>query len=204
MYPETDIPDIVVTGELLGSVLSLLPEKWDAKVKRYEEEFSLSRDLALRLYDSGYAALFETLASEGKVGPSVLASTLVDLPVRLTREGVPEERVDDALLVSVVRAIGDGRMAKEAAFDIALSVGSGKARDVEDALRALGLTSMSEEELEGEIDKILVAEAALIREKGEAAFSPLMGRVMEVARGRADGETVSRLLRRKLKAALRR
>ena len=70
-------------------------------------------------------------------------------------------------------------------------------------LAALGLKPMSREELEREIDKILSEEAALVREKGDAAFSPLMGRVMAMARGRADGETVSRLLRQKLKRALR-
>ena len=203
MYPETDIPDIVVTGEMLASLSERLPEKWDAKVGRYMKEFSLSRELALRLYDSGYAPLFETLAPEAGVAPSVLASTLVDLPVRLVREGVPEERVDDSLLVSVVRAIGAGRMAKEVAFDVAFSVGSGKAGDVDEAIVALGLKTMSAEELGRVIDRVLSEERALVKEKGEAAFSPLMGRVMQLARGRADGEAVSRALRQKLKRALK-
>jgi glutamyl-tRNA(Gln) amidotransferase subunit E len=201
MYPETDIPDIVVTRETLESLSSRLPERWDAKVARFEKQFSLSRDLALRLYDSGYAPLFETLAPEAGVAPSVLAATLVELPVRLVREGVPDEKVDDALLVSVVRAIGEGKAAKEAAFDLALSVGSGRAKDIDEALVALGLKAMSKDELERAIDGIIAEEAALVSEKGEAAFSPLMGRVMEMARGRADGETVSRLLRQKLKKA---
>ncbi|HME19537.1 MAG TPA: Glu-tRNA(Gln) amidotransferase subunit GatE [Nitrososphaerales archaeon] len=203
MYPETDIPDIVVTREALASLESRLPERWDARVGRYEKEFSLSRDLAFRLYDSGYAPLFESLAPEAKIAPSVLAATLVDLPVRLVREGVPEEKVDDALLVSVARAMGDGRVAKEAAFDVALLLGSGRAKSIDDALRDLGLKAMSRDELESEIDRIIAGEASLVKEKGEAAFSPLMGRVMERARGRADGQVVSRLLKQKLKSAVR-
>ena len=203
MYPETDIPNIVVTCEMMESASSQLPERWDRKVKRYEEEYSLSRDLALRLYDSGYAPLFENLASETSIASSVLAATLVDLPVRLLREGVPEEKVDDVLLVSTVRAMDEGRVAKEAAYDVALLVGSGKARTTDEAIAALGLKMMSSDELESEVDRVLREEARLVREKGEAAFSPLMGRVMARARGRADGQTVSKLLKQKLRKAVR-
>lgn len=203
MYPETDIPEIVVTDRMLKSVSSRLPERWDKKVKRYEREFLLSHDLALRLYDSGYAPLFENLASETGIAPSVLAATLVDLPVRLLREGVPEEKVDETLLVATLKAMDEGRVAKEVAFDMALLVGSGQARTIDEAIAALGLKMMSSEELESEIDKVLKEENRLIREKGEAAFSPLMGRVMAQARGRADGQTVSRLLKQKLKRAVK-
>jgi glutamyl-tRNA(Gln) amidotransferase subunit E len=201
MYPETDIPDFVVTREKLESITSGLPERWEERVRRYEERFALSRELALRLYDSGYGGLFESLSSEGGIAPSVLASTLVDLPVRLTREGVPEEKVDEALLVSTVKAVGQGKVAKEAAFDVALQVGSGRAKTIDEAITALGLKTMSSAELEFEIDRTLAEDAGLVREKGEEAFSLLMGKVMARVRGRADGQTVSRLLRQKLKGS---
>jgi glutamyl-tRNA(Gln) amidotransferase subunit E len=203
MYPETDIPNIVITREMVESASSRLPERWDKRVKRYQEAYSLSRDLALRLYDSGYAPLFESLASETSIASSVLASTLVDLPVRLLREGIPEEKVNEVLLISTVKAMDKGRVAKEAAHDVALMVGSGKAKTIDEAIVALGLKMMSNEELDSEIEKVLKEDARLVREKGEAAFSPLMGHVMARARGRADGETVSRLLKQKLKRAIR-
>ncbi len=204
MYPETDIPDLDVTADLLRSVSSKLPERWDAVVGRFEREHSLSHDLALKLYDSGNAPLFESLARSTKIARSVLAATLVDLPARLLREGVPEEKVDDVLLVAIVKALASGKVAKESAFDIAIMVGSGKAKSVEDAIMALGLTSMSEKELEALVDQALRDEANLVHEKGEAAFSVLMGRVMAKARGRADGQAVSTLLKRKLRAASKR
>jgi Glu-tRNA(Gln) amidotransferase subunit E-like FAD-binding protein len=103
----------------------------------------------------------------------------------------------------VARAIGRGKAAKEAAFDLGFLVGTGRAKDIDGAVASLGLKSMSKAELEREIDRVLSEDAALVKEKGEAAFSVLMGRVMQQARGRADGEAVSRLLREKLKAASR-
>jgi glutamyl-tRNA(Gln) amidotransferase subunit E len=202
MYPETDIPDIIVTKERLQRLAAQLPESWDSRVKEYEKRFRLSHDLALRLYDSGYSSLFETLASKKRVAPSVLATILVDTPVRLGREGVPDERISDDLLVSIIDAVAVGKLAKEAAYEVALLVGSGKARTVDDAVSALGLRSMSKAELEREVDSVLREQAALVRAKGEAAFSPLMGLVMSRARGRADGQTVSEVLARKLKLAV--
>ncbi len=41
---------------------------------------------------------------------------------------------------------------------------------------------------------------ALIQEKGDRAFSVLMGEVMKLARGKVDGQKVSKLLRRDLDA----
>ena len=202
MYPETDIPDLAVTKRMTEEATGRLPERWDERVERYQSAYSLSRDLALRLYDSGYSDLFEdAVAKPAATAPSVLASLLVDLPPRLVRDGVPEERVDDGLLLSVYRAVAEGVVAKEAAFEVALAVGSGRAATVSEAVAKSGLKNISGAELEGEVDQVLAAHSSLVQEKGEAAFSVLMGAVMQRVRGRADGRVVSDLLLKKLKAA---
>ena len=90
MYPETDIPDFQVTDGVRKRVAGLVPERWTAVVKRLQGRYSLSEDLALKVYDSDSSAEFEGLAKGVKLEPSFVASTLVDLPTRLAREGVPE------------------------------------------------------------------------------------------------------------------
>lgn len=202
MYPETDIPDIVVTSGRLKKIAESLPEPWEKRVSRYEKEYTLSRDLALRLYDSDYSPLFERLVKKVNLSPSIVASILVDLPPRLTREGAEEGMVGEDLLEDVVNAINSGMVAKEMAFEMALLVAQGKAKDVEQAITDSGIRPMTTAELEALIDKVL-AESKLPKDKGEAAFSPLMGEVMAAARGRADGRLVSSILRQKLKAAAR-
>jgi glutamyl-tRNA(Gln) amidotransferase subunit E len=198
MYPETDIPDFVVTSEVIRNAARSIPERWETKVKRYQGKFGLSEDLAQRLYDSGYSELFERLAGEN-LAPSVLAATLVDVPSRLVRDGVAEDRVTDALLVSLVKAMAAGRVAKEAVYDVALHVGSGKADTVEAAIGILGLGALSRVSVEREIARVLSENAGLISERGEGAFSVLMGVVMERVRGKADGKLVSDLLRERLR-----
>lgn len=201
MYPETDIPDIVITAEQVQAASMMVPEQWQSKVRRYEREYSLSGDMALKVYDSGRAPMFERLAKELRLEPSVVASLLIDLPSRLEREGMDEDSIRDEVLEEVLRAVAQKRVAKEAAPDVVRLVAKGEAKDVNSAIADLGLRPMEARELESLVEKVVAAEAKMVAERGEEAFSPLMGEIMQQARGKVDGQLVSRLLREKLKAA---
>jgi len=203
MYPETDIPQIALTRARIATAKKSVPTPWETAVRRYQESYSLSYDLALRLYDSEYAETFEKLSHSLKISPSIIASTLVELPVRLSRERVPAWALEEEVLMDLLGAMDSGKVAKEMAPDLLRVLGSGKARTVEQAIGALSLYSMQKSELSLLIDSIIGRSGELIGEKGEAAFSPLMGEVMAVARGRADGGLVSRILKEKLSAALK-
>ncbi len=203
MYPETDIPDIVITSQRAEAVQRRLPEPWTSRVKRYEKEYSLSEDMALKVYDSDRAPLFERLSRQTRLEPSLVASLLVDVPARLAREGLEEEAIGDAILERVLRAVGDGRFAKEAATDVVRLLAKGEAKELEAALGLLGLTSMSSSDLEALVDRVIRSESKLIAERRDDAFSPLMGEVMNQVRGKVDGQEVSRLLRERLRAALK-
>jgi glutamyl-tRNA(Gln) amidotransferase subunit E len=201
MYPETDIPDMVVTDEALRAAESKLPFPWEQKVKTLETEYSLSRDLALQLYDSGQTALYESLARRLRLDGTVLASLLVEVPSRLANEGVPEDRVTPQLLEAVGLALGSGLFAKEAVYDVLKSVASGEAGTVDEAVARLGLKTMSDEELERLVREVLERNDKLIAERGERAFSPVMGEVMKVARGKVDGAKVSATIKRLMNGA---
>ncbi len=203
MYPETDIPQIALTRGRVTAATNSLPDPWETAVRNYEKRYSLSYDLALRLYDSDYGEVFEHLTVELKLSPSVIASLLLELPVRLSREGIPEEAFGERNLTELMKAIDSGKVAKEAAPEILRAIGKGEAKDVREAITALALEGMQERELASLIDSLLRKSGTLIQEKGEGAFSPLMGEVMAVARGMADGALVSKVLREKLAAALK-
>jgi len=78
---------------------------------------------------------------------------------------------------------------------------SGKAENIEEALETLGITTMSDEELEALVAGVVERNRRLITEKGDRAFSVLMGEAMKVARGKVDGGKVSEALRRKMARA---
>jgi glutamyl-tRNA(Gln) amidotransferase subunit E len=199
MYPETDIPEIVVTEERRRRIREMLPIPWREKVAGYVGGYSLSEEAALQLYDSDNSKLFEELVPTLKLEPSVIASMLVELPVRLSREGVDESRVTPEELKAVLFALDQGKFAKEAAVDVLRLLGKGEASSVDDAVSKLGLKTMSDEELSGIIASVLKRNETLLREKGDRAFSTLMGEVMKMARGRVDGQKVSERLKSALK-----
>jgi len=198
MYPETDVPDVVIGADRLRALKKLVPERWEETVSRYERMYSLSRDLAVKLLDSDFPDIFEQLASQLKLEPSLVASMLVDLPVRLTREGIPSDALGQDSIAEVLRAIDSGRVAKEAAPDVLRSIGKGEARSANEAVERLGLGSIDDGRLSEIIESVLRSNRTLIEARGEGAFSSLMGEVMAQARGKADGRVVSRLLKERL------
>lgn len=198
MYPETDIPDIVIADGALRRAEEELPLPWAERVKALERAYSLSADMAAQLFDSGQAPTYENLASRLRLDRSVLASLLVEIPARLAHEGIPEDRITPALLEAVAFALESGLFAKEAMYDIARAVALGGVKTVDEAVTRLGITMMADAELEDLVDRVIERNRTLIAQRGERAFSAVMGEVMKVARGRADGARVSETIRKKL------
>lgn len=201
MYPETDIQDMDISREAREALRSAAPEPWTASVERLQKRYSLSRDLALKVYDSENTADFEELAGRMKLEPSFVASVIVDLPQRLEREGVPEAALALGPLVAALEAVDAGKAAKEAVPDL-LRAAAEKQITVEEAIRALGLGSVPEAEVRRVVKSVVARQAKLVAERGEGAFSPLMGEAMRELRGKADGSMVARALRKELEQAI--
>jgi glutamyl-tRNA(Gln) amidotransferase subunit E len=198
MYPETDIHDIVLTARRIAGVERSLPEHWEATVDRLAKRYSLSRDLALKVYDSDILDAFESLAKDLRLDPSVIASTIIETPVRLAREGIPEGVLSESVLAEVLRAVDAGKVAKEAIPEVLRVVG-GKGLTVAQAIETLGIKVADDAEIDSVIDSVMAGHAKLIDEKGVDSFSALMGEVMVRLRGRADGAKVGAVLRDKLR-----
>ena len=201
MYPETDIPDIGITPQFRERVKHLVAEDWSAAVERLRREYSLSADLALKLYDSESAEQFESVSRSLRLEPSLVASALVDLPARLAREGVPEAAYTGAAIAEALAAVDQGSAAKEALPEILAKVGR-EGVTVDEAIRSLGLGTLPESEVAAGVVSVFARVAQLLHEKGDSAFSQLMGEAMRELRGRADGAAVARLVRERLDRAL--
>ncbi len=197
MYPETDIPNVQLDGQRLRALAGQVPENWEGRVGRLAKDYSISRDLALKLFDAEADGQFENLAKGLKMEPSVVASTLVDLPARLSREGVPDDALTLERISEVLRAVSTGRAAKEAIPDILKAAGSGGGT-VDEAIRSLGLEAADESAIRLVVVALVKERTELIRERGEGAFAPLMGEAMKELRGKADGAAVARMLREEI------
>jgi glutamyl-tRNA(Gln) amidotransferase subunit E len=90
----------------------------------------------------------------------------------------------------VLAAAKAGRIAKEGVPTVLAALAAG-APSVEVAIDRAGLSGFSKEDLIALVRKVVEANAEIVRSRGEAAFSPLMGDVMREVRGRRDGREVS-------------
>ncbi|MEM4703987.1 MAG: Glu-tRNA(Gln) amidotransferase subunit GatE [Candidatus Bathyarchaeia archaeon] len=198
MYPETDIPPVQVTKEMLEDVKSRLPELPEQKLNRIMKEYGLNQKLAKQLLDSEYAELFETVVKESGVSPTTVAAFLTESLKALKRDGVEVAKLTGEQLREVFRMVGSGELAKEALNDLVTWLCKHEGKTVQEAVENLGFKMLSESELEKIVERVVEANRSLVEERGANAFGALMGLVMREVRGKGSAELVSRILRKKL------
>ena len=204
MYPETDIPHLLVTPDLLAEAEKLVPEPAEVKVRRFVERYGMSRELAEKAVADPRLPLIEELIERygASLSPTLIASLIVVTMKGLRSKGVNVDSISEDKIEGLVRLLAEGRVAKEAAEAILAKMAEDPRLGPEEAAKALGLTRLSEEEVRRVIDEVVKENLELVRQKGEASFSPLMGRAMERLRGRADGKLVAELLRSRIREVL--
>ena len=75
-------------------------------------------------------------------------------------------------------------------------------KSVDESITVLGIKSISDEELEKIIDKIIEDNILIIQEKGMDATSALMGKCMTVLRGKVNGKKINDFINNKLSVIL--
>ncbi|MEM3627234.1 MAG: GatB/YqeY domain-containing protein, partial [Candidatus Bathyarchaeia archaeon] len=152
------------------------------------------------LMDSEYTELFETVAKETKISPTIIAVFLTETMKALKRDGIPVEKISEKQIREIFKSLSLGEIAKESLPDIAAWLAKHEGQGVKDAIDSLGLKTISKEELEKIIDDIITQNRDLVEKSGAKAFGLIMGLVMREVRGRANAGLVNEILRRKLES----
>jgi glutamyl-tRNA(Gln) amidotransferase subunit E len=194
MYPETDVLPVLIDDARW--VLVTVPELLTVKAERFVQAFGIEKNYALQLAASEKLPLFDRAVQEG-IKPKLAAFTILSTLTELRREGVDTKKVTDAAYLETLHAVDKGQAAKEAIPEIFRSISEGIS--VEEALRKLA-PSVSREELEAIVRRIIADRSDFIAQKGKAALGPLMGVVMAEVRGSVDGKIVSEILRKEINA----
>jgi glutamyl-tRNA(Gln) amidotransferase subunit E len=199
MYPETDIPPSTITSALVEKIRSNLPEPAEKKLERLMKEYRLNEKLAKQIIDSEYGVLFESIVKESGVAATTVAVFLTETLKALKRDGVQVEKVTENQVMEIFRSVGSGEITKEAVADVFVWLSKNEAKNLQDAIGALGLKMFSKAELETLVDQVISAKRQSVDQMGKKAFGMLMGIVMKEVRGKADPELVGKLLRERLK-----
>jgi glutamyl-tRNA(Gln) amidotransferase subunit E len=199
MYPETDIPPVQITREKMDRIRAHLPELPEKKFERLQKEYKLNDKLAGQVLNSEYSELFETIVKDSHVSPTTIAAFITETLKALKRDAVPVERITDNQLRDIFKLIDEGKLTKEALPDVVTWLCKNEDKTIQEAVEALGLQSISHDNLEKLIGKIVEDNKDLVKKRGEGSFGALMGLAMNDLRGKADAAIVSKILKEKIR-----
>ena len=202
MYPETDVPQTPITHEFITRLKSNLPETPEKLTMRLVDQYSLNQKLSKQLVDSDYLELFEQIAAASKVPPTFIATILTETCKSLERDGIPIHSIPDNKIQRIFRLVDEEAVAKEAVVDLLKWEATNLTADPIDGVKKLGLRMLDKRELEQIIRRHIEKNKKLIDERGEGAFSSLMGSIMSEVRGSIEPKQVTETLKKRLAEAV--
>ena len=199
MYPETDIPPVQISKEEMDRLRANLPELPQQKFERLQKEYKLNDKLTKQVLNSDYAELFETIVKESPVSSTMVAAFMTETLKALKRDGVPVERLTDSQLRDIFKSVGEEKLMKEALPEVATWLCKNEDGTIQKAVEALGLQSITREDLERLVGEIVEGSKDLIKKQGEKSYGALMGLAMNKLRGKADPAVISSILKEKIR-----
>ena len=199
MYPETDIPPLIITREELEKAKQDIPKSWDDSLKELETKYKLNLQLAEQIFDSRYIGLFENIVEKIKTNPTFVASVLCSSITNLERSGLDSNLLKNDDIFKIFELLSEEKIAKESIEMILESIMSGKSKNIQEAMKNTDIESVNEKDLEKIIENIVNKNEGIIKNQKERAIGPLMGIVMKELRGKASGETINSILLKNIK-----
>jgi len=199
MYPETDVPSVAITEEMLAGLE--MPELFADRSKRFQGQYSLSAEQARVMAASPNYPLFEDIMKTD-LSASIAVRALETIPIELAREGVAVSNLTEQHFRDSFALVSQGRVAKEGLTDLLRALTVHPEMTAAEAVAAAGLAGVDEAEVEKAVQAIVASKVDLVRSKGERAAAPLMGLVMKELRGKADGGIVSAILKKEIQNIL--
>ena len=202
MYPETDIPPIIISKSELEEAKKNIPKSWDESLNQLQKKYDLNLQLAEQIFDSSYLEIFEKICGESSITPTFVASILCSTITSLERNGLNSRLLKNEEITKTFEFLDKGKIAKESIEIIFEDIMSGKSKIIEDAIKNTSIDTVDKEELEKIIENIVKSNKEIIQNQKERAVSPLMGIAMKELRGKVSGEMVNSLLLEKIKKFL--
>ena len=201
MYPETDIPPVLVSAEDMAEAHRMVPIPWEEAVRECSTKYGINVQLAEQLLDSEYVDTFVEVAGETGVAAAFVASVLCYDMRGLAREGLDTGRLTHSIVREAFSLLDSGKISKESVKMVLQDVAAGNSDTISEAVRNTGAGRIPDDQISDVLDGIISENRSLVEKMGERAAGPLMGMAMSKLRGRAPGDVVSRMLAQKIREA---
>ena len=202
MYPETDIPPVIISNDELENAKKNIPKSWDESLLELQKKYELNPQLSEQIFDSRYIELFEKIVGEIKINPTFVASILCSSITNLERSGLNSKLLKNEDIEKSFQLLDSGDIAKESIEIIFESIMSGKSQSTLDAMKNSSIEAVNESDVDEIVKKIVENNQEIVKNQKERAVGPLMGIAMKELRGKASGELVNNLLLKNIKKKL--
>ena len=197
MYVETDIPTEIIDKQRVEKIASNLPELPVVKKERIKESYGLSEDLAEQLVQENNADLFEEVQKELPNMESVkIASDIAYTIKDLRRDGLDISKLNRDVLVEIFSLV-DNNVIAAAETEVVLKDAC-NGISAEESVKKNNLEKLSDDVIEEGIKEIIKENESMILERKMGAMGPLMGKAMAKFKGKADGKTVSSIIKKEI------
>ncbi len=206
-FPDPDLLPLVIDRDWVERTRAAMPELPLAKRERFMRDYALSAYDATQLTSSlDIADYFEAaLAVCGKPAAKTCANWVsVDLAARLNRDGkdIGQSPVSAAQLGGLIARIADNTISNTIAKKVFDALWNGEGASADEVIEKQGLKQITDSNaIAGLVDGVLAANPAMVAEfkaGKEKAFNALVGQVMKAAKGKANPQQLTELLRARL------
>ena len=202
MYPETDIPPIIISNEELENAKKNIPKSWDESLLELQKKYTLNPQLSEQIFDSRYIELFEKIVGKVKINPTFIVSILCSTITSFERNGLNSKLLKNEEIEKSFQLLDEGKIAKESIEIIFENIMAGKSQSTQEAMKNASIEAVNESDVEEIIKKIVENNQEIVKNQKERAVGPLMGIAMKELRGKASGELVNNLLLKNIKKKL--
>lgn len=200
MYPETDEPLLVVTPKYVEEIKSEKIELPEEKIERFIK-LGLGAELSGQIVKSKWLPYFEDFIAEfPDLKPSIIATTLISTPKEVKKKyNIEVEHLTEKHYEEILSALNQKKIMKEAVLEIMAEQAKNPTSTVDQIIKTKNMGLLPEEEIKKTVDKIFSENKQLLREDINRARGHILGRAMAEVRGKADPETVKKLVEEKIR-----
>lgn len=195
MYPETDIPTVLVSKDELDFARRNIPKSWDETILELRKKYSLNAQLAEQIFDSDYLELFESICTKYQ-NPNFIASALCSTITNLARQGLDSALLRQEHIERTFELLASDKITKESVEIIFENIMSQKIKTPDEF--AQNQSVFGDNELEGFLDDLVQSNVGIIQKQGSHSSSILMGMAMKSLRGKVSGEKINKILELKI------
>lgn len=196
MYPETDLPPIIITKEEIELANHNKYKSWEESITHIKKKYGLRSQLAEQMFDSEYLELFEHICKSTKVSPNFVASSLCSTITKLQRENLGSSHLNEVEILNIFNLLSEKKITNESVEMIFRGLMSKKLQTADEYIH--NASKINDEQVNLLIDELINNSIDFICKEKDRSVNKLMGRIMKDLRGKVDGKKINQLLQKKI------